>query len=237
MRTSFALLAAAGIAMSQDLASLPECGQTCITNMLSIANSGFGCGAGDVVCYCSNQDFGYGVRDCSNQACSSPEEAARVIQYGTDYCASALSGASSTGALPILTSALSSIATETGEGQTATPITTSALVETITTDGSTVETTTGFTTIYNSMSSAAASVTESAESMASSAASSATDAISSIESAASSAIESAESGASSVASSVSEAASSATQAPEGAAPMMTAFPMAGAVGIAAMLLI
>lgn len=58
--------------------------------MLSIGQSEFGCAAGDVTCLCSNQDFGYGIRDCSNQACSA-EEAASVISYGTNYCACKLS--------------------------------------------------------------------------------------------------------------------------------------------------
>jgi len=55
--------------------------------MLAIAQSGFGCSPGDTVCYCTNVDFGYGVRDCAQQACSSSEEATRVISYGSAYCA------------------------------------------------------------------------------------------------------------------------------------------------------
>lgn len=60
--------------------------QTCISNMLAIATNDFGCAQGDVVCYCNNADFGYGVRDCANEACGS-EQAASVIAYGTNYCA------------------------------------------------------------------------------------------------------------------------------------------------------
>ncbi|KAF2689699.1 hypothetical protein K458DRAFT_291817, partial [Lentithecium fluviatile CBS 122367] len=65
--------------------------QTCISNMLAIAQSAFGCASGDVVCYCTNQDFGYGVRDCAQEACGSAEEANTVISYGTNYCACELS--------------------------------------------------------------------------------------------------------------------------------------------------
>lgn len=54
--------------------------------MLAIATNDFGCTQGDVVCYCNNADFGYGVRDCANEACDS-EQAASVIAYGTNYCA------------------------------------------------------------------------------------------------------------------------------------------------------
>jgi hypothetical protein len=54
--------------------------------MLAIAQSSFGCGAGDVVCYCTNQNFGYGVRDCAQQACPNAEDANNVIKYGTAYC-------------------------------------------------------------------------------------------------------------------------------------------------------
>ncbi|KAF2639103.1 hypothetical protein P280DRAFT_470506, partial [Massarina eburnea CBS 473.64] len=89
---SFALLLAAGVALAQDISSLPQCGQTCITNMLSIATSEFGCGSGDVVCICSKSDFGYGVRDCANEACGA-SDAAKVISYGTTYCASIASSA------------------------------------------------------------------------------------------------------------------------------------------------
>lgn len=55
--------------------------------MVNIAQSEFNCQAGDVSCYCNNANFGYGVRDCSNQACS-PSDAAQAIAYASSYCAS-----------------------------------------------------------------------------------------------------------------------------------------------------
>lgn len=61
--------------------------QTCISNMISIATSDFGCTQGDVACYCAKVDFGYGVRDCANEACGS-DQAASVIAYGNSYCQS-----------------------------------------------------------------------------------------------------------------------------------------------------
>ena len=80
--------------------------------MIQIASSQLGCSAGNVTCYCTQPDFGYGVRDCANEACQSGE-AQTVISFGTSYCASALasysqtaSGASVTGsALSVLSSA------------------------------------------------------------------------------------------------------------------------------------
>jgi len=55
--------------------------------MLGIATAQFGCGQSDVLCYCREPNFGYGVRDCANEACGSGE-AATVIAFGTQYCAS-----------------------------------------------------------------------------------------------------------------------------------------------------
>jgi hypothetical protein len=58
--------------------------QTCINNMLALAPS-LGCASNDANCLCSNPNFGYGIRDCSNQACGA-EVASSVIAYGGTYC-------------------------------------------------------------------------------------------------------------------------------------------------------
>merc|ERR1712032_699959 len=227
---SLALLVAAGVALAQDIGGLPACGQTCITNMLAIAQSTFGCAPGDVVCYCSEPRFGYGVRDCSNEACS-PEDAASAISYGTSYCASAAASASgasatavSTGALGILSSAL----------DTATPTATGA--------------DTTMTTMPSGTGGAASSIASSLGSELASATGSAQSGLSSIESsaasAASSAAASASDAASSAASSISSALESLTGSPTGSgtgvqstggAPKMTGLPLAGAAGLAAAL--
>lgn len=55
--------------------------------MLGIATAQFGCGQNDVLCYCKEPNFGYGVRDCANEACGS-SEASTVIAFGTQYCQS-----------------------------------------------------------------------------------------------------------------------------------------------------
>jgi len=52
-----------------------------------IAQAGFlGCKPGDSFCLCNNANFGYGIRDCANQACH-PSDAVAVINYGINYCA------------------------------------------------------------------------------------------------------------------------------------------------------
>ncbi|KAF2005190.1 CFEM-domain-containing protein [Amniculicola lignicola CBS 123094] len=271
---SFAVLAlGASVAVAQSLTDLPACGQTCISNMLAIASAQFGCSLGDVTCYCTNQAFGYGVRDCANEACPTAEEASAVISYGTAYCANAVqsasaSGAASTGALAILSSAASAAsdaaASATGDasasggasatgtggaGAQSTAITTQALVATITSGDSTFETTTGFSTIYSSLSGAAGSAASSVTGSAAAAASSVTGSLASrassitgsAASAASSLLGSAASRASSVAGAASSAASSLASAggsalSTGAAPQQTAQAILGAAGMAALFL-
>ena len=56
--------------------------------MISIADSQFGCSVGNVTCYCTNKDFGFGIRDCSNEACPNASQAAQVISFGNQYCSS-----------------------------------------------------------------------------------------------------------------------------------------------------
>ena len=54
--------------------------------MLGQASS-LGCpNESDVSCLCKNMNFLYGVRDCSNESCSSAD-AATVISFGTQFCA------------------------------------------------------------------------------------------------------------------------------------------------------
>ncbi|KAH7027556.1 uncharacterized protein B0I36DRAFT_375369 [Microdochium trichocladiopsis] len=71
-------------------AALASCGQTCFDNMVA-QYSALGCSQPNAACLCKNQDFGNGIRDCSNGACGT--DAARpVISYGSSYCASATAG-------------------------------------------------------------------------------------------------------------------------------------------------
>lgn len=51
--------------------------------------SSLGCSSSsDAACLCCNPDFGYGVRDCANQACANAQNAQSVISFGTNYCQS-----------------------------------------------------------------------------------------------------------------------------------------------------
>lgn len=145
--------------------------------MLDIGPS-LGCDDGDIACYCSNVDFGNGIVDCSNEACPNASDAQEVIVFGQQYCRSkyfnsstililathglqgALGGSGGTA-----TGSGSGTATGTGTGASASgtgtggaggasgsgssvPITTSPLTAVQTTDGSTITTTTGSTTIF-----------------------------------------------------------------------------------------
>ena len=67
--------------------NLPACGVTCFNNMLA-QYSTLGCNALDSYCLCSNVNFGYGIRDCSNGACGTAV-ASTVIAFGSAYCSSA----------------------------------------------------------------------------------------------------------------------------------------------------
>ncbi|KAL8931254.1 MAG: hypothetical protein Q9211_007108 [Gyalolechia sp. 1 TL-2023] len=88
---STAIFAAFVVAQSpetlQALDSLPDCGKTCINNMLGQAQS-LGCQPTDVACLCANQNFGYGIRDCTQEACPPTANRAQVIDFGTMFCAS-----------------------------------------------------------------------------------------------------------------------------------------------------
>lgn len=44
-------------------------------------------GAPNVACLCSNVNFGYGIRDCSIQACPAGTDVGSILQYGVNYCA------------------------------------------------------------------------------------------------------------------------------------------------------
>jgi hypothetical protein len=249
MKLSATLMAmGAALSMAQSVDDLSTCGKTCVSNMLNIAVTSFGCKQGDVACYCSHQDFFNGIRDCSNEVCTSGDDAAKAIAFGTNLCKNAVSSAS--GAVSSLTSGLSDKPTPTGTDSVAvssTPITTTPLVATVTSGGSTFVTTTGSTTIYGFLTSggsAASSAADSASSAASSAAESASSGAASASSAASSAAASASSRASSVANSASRAASSAASSAAasatqqtGAAPMMTGVPALAGAAMAALLFV
>ncbi|OBT91548.1 hypothetical protein VE01_10444 [Pseudogymnoascus verrucosus] len=76
-----------GTVTTTGVAALPSCGQLCFNNMLA-QYSALGCTSPDPKCVCSNVNFGYGLRDCSNGACGT-DVASTVIAFGSSYCGSA----------------------------------------------------------------------------------------------------------------------------------------------------
>jgi hypothetical protein len=56
----------------------------CINNLLGDAAS-FGCGSADISCLCADPRFGYGLRDCANEACGADVYSA-VSSYGVSVC-------------------------------------------------------------------------------------------------------------------------------------------------------
>ncbi|ROT43498.1 hypothetical protein SODALDRAFT_40679 [Sodiomyces alkalinus F11] len=88
----FGLGGLVGLCAAQEipgLADLPECGQFCINAMQgSTIAEQLGCNQGDLGCLCRQQDFIYGVRDCSFQSCFGEGEADSVLSFGYSLCAS-----------------------------------------------------------------------------------------------------------------------------------------------------
>ena len=96
------------------ISSLPSCGQTCFSNLIGQYPT-LGCSSPDPSCLCSNVNFGYGIRDCSNGACGT-DVASTVIAYETAYCSSALATRSSTTASSKSTTTSTSLCTGTPTG-------------------------------------------------------------------------------------------------------------------------
>ncbi|KAJ4391572.1 hypothetical protein N0V93_005191 [Gnomoniopsis smithogilvyi] len=146
---------------AQDINSLPECERTCIQNMLT-EGPAYGCpnidnGSPAPDCLCSKPEFAYGVRDCSTQSCPSGTDVNQVNQYGLQYCQSAQASASGTAlaAIALFSSGVSSGGGSSSSSETSSssssrqPITTIPVISTVTSDGSTMETTLGSSTIYS----------------------------------------------------------------------------------------
>ncbi|KAI9877535.1 MAG: hypothetical protein M1823_007092, partial [Watsoniomyces obsoletus] len=86
MKYFFVAAALVGTAFTQAVTDLPPCGQTCINGMLGQAEA-LGCSAADAACLCSNVRFGYGIRDCANEACQDQSNVPTIIAFGQQYCA------------------------------------------------------------------------------------------------------------------------------------------------------
>ncbi|WEW62020.1 hypothetical protein PRK78_007520 [Emydomyces testavorans] len=151
---SIALCALLGAA--QNMNDISACGRMCIQNMLNKAPQ-LGCGNNDMACLCSKIDFGYGVRDCTQQACGGVD-LEKIVALGQSMCASNGGNTSGTG-LPTASSAQTGVtssgtntAPATATGNASSAISTIPVVSTVTSGSKPVETTIGSTTLYTRVS-------------------------------------------------------------------------------------
>ncbi|OXV08711.1 hypothetical protein Egran_03526 [Elaphomyces granulatus] len=77
------------VALISPAAAISNCAQMCISNMLAKASE-LGCDPTNVSCLCKNREFGYGINDCTSEACGSAD-LPDVQSYGASMCASMLS--------------------------------------------------------------------------------------------------------------------------------------------------
>ncbi|KAK7977878.1 hypothetical protein PG996_003929 [Apiospora saccharicola] len=153
---SMMILGASALVSAQQMPdSFPKCGLICIPNMVNQA-SAFKCESGDWRCLCSSKNFIYGVRDCADQACPKQEEASAVKAFGKNQCAAVgidIEGVpgSVTGSNPSATTTVMATGSPSASGSgsgSQSAVTTSDILSTMTTDGSTITSTVGQTTIF-----------------------------------------------------------------------------------------
>ncbi|KLJ08800.1 hypothetical protein EMPG_15768 [Blastomyces silverae] len=167
MKVSILLSAGAFAALgaAQDWSGVSDCARGCIERMLALAPS-LGCKSGDIDCLCKNDDFAWGVRDCTVQACG-PRDLPGAIAAATGICPEGSPGASPSGSqdatetptgedTPSPTgSPRPTDSTATGsESPASTPYTTQPIVSTITSGTQVITTTVGSTTLYSPVSDA-----------------------------------------------------------------------------------
>ncbi|KAK1762588.1 hypothetical protein QBC33DRAFT_563577 [Phialemonium atrogriseum] len=83
------LLAVSQIAAGEDLSSLPDCGQTCVSDVMGDPTL-LGCGSGATACMCANPAFQFGIHDCVVARCP-PDAIATVTNFAIALCATAVS--------------------------------------------------------------------------------------------------------------------------------------------------
>ncbi|KXX82564.1 GPI-anchored CFEM domain protein A [Madurella mycetomatis] len=83
-----ALIGAALVVATDFPSNMPDCGRICGSNMLAQAAE-LGCQASDLACLCRNVNFGYGIHDCSVEACGDTSHANIAIGWGNAICDSA----------------------------------------------------------------------------------------------------------------------------------------------------
>ena len=88
MVNNLSLLAVAAFAVLPSLAQQDpvSCARMCTSNMNAAAQA-LGCAPGDHGCLCQNQNYQFGIRDCTNQACPGAN-AAQAVQDALGNCPS-----------------------------------------------------------------------------------------------------------------------------------------------------
>ncbi|KAK1832781.1 hypothetical protein QBC39DRAFT_67635 [Podospora conica] len=136
--------AVAAGAAAQDLPQgTDDCVVTCATNML--AKTDLGCAASDLPCLCGNNNFVYGVHDCTWANCSyNKDQLDKAMKWAADVCQKAgvpIPSITDTPAAP--TDATAGAGTATASAGTPTAVTTSLFTTTLTDAGGAVVTSTG----------------------------------------------------------------------------------------------
>ncbi|PGH00221.1 hypothetical protein GX51_05918 [Blastomyces parvus] len=169
MKVSIFLSAGAFAALgaAQDWNGVSECARGCIERMLALAPS-LGCNADDRACLCknANKDIGWGVRDCTIEACGR-QDLTGAAAFISGFCPPGSPGGSPSGSpgapesptgepTPSPTgSANPTDPTPTGsEAPASTPYTTQPIVSTITSGTQVITTTVGSTTLFSPVSDA-----------------------------------------------------------------------------------
>jgi len=80
---TLAIMASAGLVGA---VSESKCARMCIDNMNNKAEE-LGCTSGDQRCLCDSENYSYGVRDCTAQACPE-DDSAKVVQIALSTCPS-----------------------------------------------------------------------------------------------------------------------------------------------------
>ncbi|KAH6675581.1 hypothetical protein B0J14DRAFT_367406 [Halenospora varia] len=126
----FSLLTIVGLASlvysQSNLAGLPDCAKTCVTQYTSGSNIG-GCPSLDIVCICSSSGFLSGIACCLAGSCNAADQATAVT-FARNFCGSSgvtnlpssvscssTSAASSTGTPASAASGTSTSATSTSK--------------------------------------------------------------------------------------------------------------------------
>ncbi|KAH2400785.1 hypothetical protein KXV53_004434, partial [Aspergillus fumigatus] len=114
MKASVSLLLLSAASMASAAMSVSQCAQMCLSNMKAKAGE-LGCSAGDDKCLCSQANYGYGIRDCTTEACPD-DDAIAVLSSALSSCPSDSAAVTATGAGGSSSGSGSGSASGTGSG-------------------------------------------------------------------------------------------------------------------------